>query len=527
MNEETQKPQGFSDLNLSKNILEALNKLGFTTPTPIQEKAIPLGLKGKDVIGIAQTGTGKTLAFTLPMIQRIGALGGKGLILVPTRELAHQVREEIEKVGSKIGIQSVLLIGGAAMEPQIYKLKKNPHIIVATPGRMIDHLERRTIKLHDVQTLVLDEADRMLDMGFTPQINRILETVPAERQTLLFSATMASGVAKIAHSYMREPVKIEVTPTGTSAKNIVQGIYYVEQDRKFELLESLIAEHKDELVMVFCRTKHGTKKMAHTLNKNRIKTEELHSNRSLNQRRNALENFKNRKSHVLIATDVAARGIDVKEIALVVNYDLPEQLEDYVHRIGRTGRAGHTGKAVSFATPGQFRDVKSIERIVGREIPALESQFAVSTDRMASMKNRHSAGGSGGSSGRRYGGGGGRGGSRGFAQRGGGGSRGFGSRDRNGSGERDFYGDRSSSAGGRSHSSSSRSGGSGYGRPSTGASRPSFSRSGGGHSPARAGGSRPGGFSRSGSSARSGSGAQGRSGSGRPASRNWTSSRSA
>lgn len=502
MNEETQKPQGFSDLNLSKNILEALNKLGFTTPTPIQEKAIPLGLKGKDVIGIAQTGTGKTLAFTLPMIQRIGALGGKGLILVPTRELAHQVREEIEKVGSKIGIQSVLLIGGAAMEPQIYKLKKNPHIIVATPGRMIDHLERRTIKLHDVQTLVLDEADRMLDMGFTPQINRILETVPAERQTLLFSATMASGVAKIAHSYMREPVKIEVAPAGTSAKNIVQGIYYVEQDRKFELLESLIAEHKDELVMVFCRTKHGTKKMAHTLNKNRIKTEELHSNRSLNQRRNALENFKSRKSHVLIATDVAARGIDVKEIALVVNYDLPEQLEDYVHRIGRTGRAGHTGKAVSFATPGQFRDVKSIERIVGREIPALESPLAVSADRMASMKNRHSAGGSGGGSGRRYGGGGGR--SRGFAQRGGGGGRGFGARDRNGSGGRDFYGGRSSS--------SSRSGGSGYGRSSgSSSSRPSFGRSGGGHSPARAGGSRPGGFSRSGS--------------GRPASRNWTSSR--
>ena len=374
---------------------------------------------------------------------------------------------KIEKVGSRIGIRSVLLIGGANIHQQIQKLKRNPHIIVATPGRMIDHLERRTIKLHDVQTLVLDEADRMLDMGFTPQINRILETVPATRQTLLFSATMDNRVSKIAHDYMREPVRVEVAAPGTSAKNIDQGMFYVEQDKKFDLLKSLIEEQKGELVMVFCRTKHGTKKMARTLDKMRIKSEELHSNRSLNQRRAALANFKSRKSQVMVATDVAARGIDVKEIALVVNYDLPEQTEDYVHRIGRTGRAGHSGKAVSFATPGQYRDVKSIEKIVGKEIPVLESEFALSEERVKGLKDRFGrSGGSrgrggrgfGGGRGRRFGGGRNSGGSRGgFRSRNSGGARGesrgnrgFGSRERTATGGNSNSGTGRPSRGGRS-----------------------------------------------------------------------------
>ncbi len=388
----------FTDLGLSKSVVDVLTNIKFIEPTPIQAKAIPLALQGKDVIGIAQTGTGKTLAFTLPMIERIQRSRGKGLILVPTRELAHQVREEIDKIGSRIGIHSVLLVGGASIEQQVYKLRRNPQIIVATPGRIIDHLERRTVKLYDVQTLVLDEADRMLDMGFTPQINRVLETVPKDRQTLLFSATMASGVARIAESYMQTPERVEVAPSGTSAKNIAQGVYFVEQDNKFTLLKSLIDENKGQLVMVFCRTKHATKKMALTLNKEGVRTEELHSNRSLPQRRRALENFKTRRSHVLIATDVAARGIDVKEIALVVNFDIPEQLEDYVHRIGRTGRAGHSGKAVTFATPRQMRDVKSIERIVGKEIPFIESPLSLKRDSL-----RMSAGNGGRSGGRNAG----------------------------------------------------------------------------------------------------------------------------
>lgn len=394
----------FRDLGLAKPILDALEKIKFTHPTPIQAEAIPVSLKGKDVIGIAQTGTGKTFAFTLPMIQRIGSIGGKGLILVPTRELAHQVREEIEKIGSRMGVRSVLLVGGANIHRQIQQLKKNPHIIVATPGRMIDHLDRRTIKLHDVQTLVLDEADRMLDMGFKPQLNQILETVPDTRQTLLFSATMEKEVATIAQNYMREPVRVEVAAPGTSAKNIEQGMYFVEQDKKLDLLLSNIKELEGGLAIVFCRTKHGTKKLAHTLNKKKIKSEELHSNRSLNQRRKALENFKTRRSQIMVATDVAARGIDVKEIALVVNFDLPEQLEDYVHRIGRTGRAGHKGRAVSYAKPEQYRDVKSIEKLVGKEIPVIQSELAITEDRLKSLEERYSKRGGGSYGGGRRGG---------------------------------------------------------------------------------------------------------------------------
>ena len=338
----------FDDLGLSRDLVKILTRLGFKTPTPIQEQAIPLALKGEDVIGIAQTGTGKTLAFFLPMLQKLDEKKGTGLIVVPTRELAHQVKDEIDRVGGHLGFKTVLLIGGANMERQIRTLKRGPHVIVATPGRLIDHLERRTARLDKVRVLVLDEADRMLDMGFAPQINRILKTVPTDRQTMLFSATMPPEIARMAKGYMRNPSRVEIARAGTSAENIEQGVYYVETSNKFRLLQDLLEEYKHKPVLVFVRTKHGTRKMARVLNKEGYRAEELHSNRTLNQRRGALENFKKGRSKIMVATDVASRGIDVKEIALVVNYDIPDKNEDYVHRIGRTGRAGHSGRAVSF-----------------------------------------------------------------------------------------------------------------------------------------------------------------------------------
>jgi ATP-dependent RNA helicase RhlE len=386
----------FDDLGLSNDLVKILTRLGFKTPTPIQEKSIPLALKGEDVIGIAQTGTGKTLAFFLPMLQKLEKEKGTGLIVVPTRELAHQVRDEIDKVGGHLGFKTALLIGGANMERQIRTLKRGPHVIVATPGRIIDHIERRTVRLDQVRVLVLDEADRMLDMGFAPQINKILKVVPANRQTLLFSATMPPEISKMANGYMKSPSRVEVARAGTSAENIEQGVYYVETSNKFRLLQDLLDEYKHGSVLVFCRTKHGTRKMARVLNQEGYRSEELHSNRTLNQRRGALDNFKKGKSKVMVATDVASRGIDVKEISLVVNYDIPDKNEDYVHRIGRTGRAGHSGRAVSFVTLSQHSEVKAIERLLGIDIDVLEAPGTLTISEVEKMAGRFSQRSSGG-----------------------------------------------------------------------------------------------------------------------------------
>jgi ATP-dependent RNA helicase RhlE len=464
-----QKPIRFSDLDLHQDLLNALDTLGFESPTPIQEKAIPIALEGKDVLGIAETGTGKTFAFCLPMVQKIAEEGGAGLVIVPTRELAHQVQLEIEKISKQMRMRTVLLIGGANMHKQTDRLKRRPNVIIATPGRLIDHLEHKNVKLDNVNTLVLDEADRMLDMGFTPQINRVLETVPDKRQTLLFSATMPTGIVKIAHSYMNNPERVEVARAGTSSANIEQGVFYVDGQKKLDLLMALLQEFNEGPVLVFCRTKHGTRKMARILNKKGFKAEELHGDRSQNQRRRALDAFKKGKVRVMVATDVAARGIDVKEIELVVNYDLPEQHEDYVHRIGRTGRAGHEGVALAFAEPDQHYDMKKIEKLIGKEITVHENDFTTSMSDVQRMSARfkngkkHSRGGRRGGFGGRRGGGGGRGGSR-------GGSRGG------------FGGGRGGSRGG-SRSSGGRSGGG--------------SRSGGSRGGSRSGGGRPGGQRRS------------------------------
>lgn len=359
---------GFAGLGIAPTLLEILTKHGFSTPTPIQHQSIPVAITGSDVIGIAQTGTGKTLAFGIPMIQRLAQFKGRGLVILPTRELALQVDENLKKIGAGIGMKTAVLIGGASMHLQKKALQTKPHVIIATPGRLIDHLEQKTIRLDDVKVLVLDEADRMLDMGFAPQIAKILATVPKDRQTLLFSATMPLEIVRIANTAMRTPVRVEVAPQGTLAERVEQELIFVPKHDKERLLELLLKE-QEGTVLVFSRTKHGAKKIARAVHAMGYTADELHSNRSLAQRKAALEGFKTGKYRVLVATDIAARGIDVKGIALVINYDLPDNPDDYVHRIGRTGRAGMAGKAVSFATPDQRGDVKGIERVIRGLIP--------------------------------------------------------------------------------------------------------------------------------------------------------------
>ncbi len=366
-----QTPQSFDGLGIAPKLLEILDKLGFITPTPIQHQSIPTALLGKDLMGIAQTGTGKTLAFGIPMIQHLAQAdkkGKKGLILLPTRELAVQVDESLNKIGKFIGLKTAILIGGENMGKQLRQLRNNPHIVIATPGRLIDHLEQKTIKLDHVGILVLDEADRMLDMGFAPQINKILATVPKERQTMLFSATMPAQIVEIAKKYMQLPVRVEVAPPGSSNLNITQELFVVRREQKVALLQSLLSEYKGS-VLVFSRTKFGAKKINAAVQKMGHTAAEIHSNKSLNQRLEALKGFKLGRYRVLVATDIAARGIDVTGIELVINFDLPEAAEDYVHRIGRTGRAGHLGRAISFATPDQRRDVRDIEYLIKKQLP--------------------------------------------------------------------------------------------------------------------------------------------------------------
>jgi len=360
----------FYGLGIAPDLLKRLEALCFVTPTPIQYKAIPIGIKGEDLIGIAQTGTGKTLAFTIPMLQRLSATKGQGLVLCPTRELAMQVEETLRKVGGAFGLKTAVIIGGANMHRQVKILKAKPNVIVATPGRLLDHMQQRTVSLNQVGVLVLDEADRMLDMGFEPQIKKILATLPDKRQTMLFSATMPAKISQIARQYMAKPLRVEVAPSGTTAEQVEQELFVVPRNQKMALLEQLLAEYQGT-VLIFSRTKYGAKKIARVINKLGHKAAEIHSNRSQNQRRAALEGFKSGRFRVLVATDIASRGIDVTEIELVINYDLPENSEDYVHRVGRTGRAGNAGKAISFACPEQSRDVDAIERLINIRIPIL------------------------------------------------------------------------------------------------------------------------------------------------------------
>ncbi len=388
----------FENLGLAPKIIETLTALKLTVPTPIQSKSIPFSLEGQDLIGIAQTGTGKTLAFALPLIQRLSRGGGRGLIVLPTRELALQVDETFQRIARYIPIRTAVLIGGENIEKQKRQLARQPHILITTPGRLIDHLEQRTVKLNDIRILVLDEADRMLDMGFAPQIKKILQVVPKDRQTLLFSATMPTEIATIAEKDMRSPVRVEIARAGTTAEHIKQELYVVRKDQKNQLLEKILSDTQGS-VLVFSRTKHGAKRLTTVVQSMGHRATEIHSNRSLNQRREALAGFKSGKYRVLIATDIAARGIDVTGIELVINFDLPDQSEDYVHRIGRTGRAGLTGRAVSFATPDQGQDVRAIERLTRTvlaitPLPTLpRARFVPPSAPSYGDERRHSTGG--------------------------------------------------------------------------------------------------------------------------------------
>jgi ATP-dependent RNA helicase RhlE len=362
---------GFYGLGIAPRLLGKIDTLGYNVATPIQHKAIPIAIEGKDIIGIAQTGTGKTLAYGVPMIQRLAKRKGKGLVLAPTRELAIQIRDALKPFTLALHMKTAVLIGGESKGPQVSSLKRKPRIIVATPGRLIDLLGQRVLRLDDVHVLVLDEADRMLDMGFAPQIERILRLVPRDRQTMLFSATMPFEIVRIASAHMHLPVHTEIAPSGTAAEGVSHEVFVVEKQFKGPLLERLLQQYKGP-ILVFTRTKRGARQVSRSLRKARYAAAEIHSDRTLAQRKEALNGFKSGKYRILVATDIAARGIDVHGIELVINYDLPDDPGSYVHRIGRTGRAGMEGRAISLATPDQGRDVRGIEKLIKMSISLSE-----------------------------------------------------------------------------------------------------------------------------------------------------------
>ena len=362
---------GFFGLGIAPRILETLERIKFKTPTPIQHKAIPLAIEGKDVIGIAQTGTGKTHAFAIPMIQRLAQKDALAIVLAPTRELALQIDEAVRVLAQPFGMRTACLIGGAPMRPQEEALRRRPHIIIATPGRFIDHMESRNILMVRVNMLVIDEADRMLDMGFAPQVEKILMLLPRQRQTMLFSATMPAEIMKMVNTYMQLPVHVEMAPSGTTAEGVTQELYIVKREAKISLLSKVLSQYQGS-VLLFIRTKHSAHKIVRAIREMGHRVAEIHSDKSLPQRREALEGFKSGRYRVLVATDIASRGIDVTKIELVINYDLPEDVENYVHRIGRTARAGCKGRAISFATPDQKGDVKNIEQLIRKQLPIVK-----------------------------------------------------------------------------------------------------------------------------------------------------------
>ena len=358
----------FFGLGIAPGLLKVLDALEFTVPTPIQEKAIPIAIEGKDVIGVAQTGTGKTLAFGIPMVQRLAQGKARGLVLLPTRELAAQINEDLTKFVRAFRLRTAVVIGGESMPRQIRQLKEHPHIIIATPGRLNDLLEQRQVRLSDVRILVLDEADRMLDMGFLPQIERIIKLIPRERQTMLFSATMQPSILSIASRYMHLPFRTEIAPSGTAPDLVTQEIFFVQKALKGDLLGQLLTQYTGS-VLLFVRTRRAAARVARLLRGMGHAAAEIHADRTQGQRTDAMRGFKSGKFRVLVATDIAARGIDVTDIELVINYDLPDDIGNYVHRIGRTGRAGKRGHAIAFATPDQRNDVRDIERFMRAAIP--------------------------------------------------------------------------------------------------------------------------------------------------------------
>ncbi len=365
----------FETLGLSPALLRALADNNYTTPTPIQVQAIPLALAGHDLMGGAQTGTGKTAAFALPLLQRLskttpsnGPRKPRALILTPTRELAVQVADSLKTYGRHLRLNVTAIYGGAGMGPQIEQLRRGTDILVACPGRLLDHMERGTAKLDEVQVLVLDEADRMLDMGFLPAIKRVLGRVPKDRQTLLFSATFEDRIKSLAMEFMRNPRQVQVTARNTIAETIVHRAHPVDNARKRDLLVEILAKRHTDQVLVFGKTKHGCNRLAEQLEKSGLSAVAIHGNKSQAQRQKALNLFKAGKARVLVATDVAARGLDIPNLPLVINHDLPMVAEDYIHRIGRTGRAGSTGEALSLVSPEEGGLLNQIQRMLKTDI---------------------------------------------------------------------------------------------------------------------------------------------------------------
>ncbi len=367
----------FEELGLIKPILDALKKQGYEQPTPIQQKAIPSILQKKDLLGSAQTGTGKTAAFAIPILQNLAEKNQasrhiKALILTPTRELAIQIEENFQAYGQHLKLKSLVIFGGVKQHQQEQQIKKGVDILIATPGRLLDFIAQGIIKINQLEIFVLDEADRMLDMGFVHDVKKILKLLPAKRQNLFFSATMPTEIAKLASEILVNPVKVEVAPVSSTADTIQQSIYFVEKDDKNDLLIHLLQNQKLDQVLVFSRTKHGADKIARKLNASKISAEAIHGNKSQNARQNALSNFKSKKTRVLVATDIAARGIDIDELKYVVNYELSDVSETYVHRIGRTGRAGSEGTSFSFVDGLDLANLRSTEKLIGKKIPVVK-----------------------------------------------------------------------------------------------------------------------------------------------------------
>ena len=369
----------FDDFDLDSRCLDLLDDRGIVTPTPVQEEAIPLVLDGRDVVGIAQTGTGKTLAFVLPALTLLAQGKPKRnsmLVLVPTRELCVQVHEVFEYVGAALGVTSTTIYGGVSLERQASDLHKGRHVIVATPGRLLDHMGRRNIRFGDLCILVLDEADRMLDMGFLPDILRILEKLPVDRQTLMFSATFPDSIARLANRMLRDPERVSVGAIEKPVDSVRQTLYPVRQEHKTRLLLRLLEEEEPGSTLIFFRTKIRTETLAHVLKKKGFNVAQLHGDRSQSQRQQALDGFRKGKYDVLAATDVAARGLDIEGVTHVFNYDIPLNPEDYIHRIGRTARAKAEGDAITFVTPAEFQALGGIEKALGHHIPRGKSDDA-------------------------------------------------------------------------------------------------------------------------------------------------------
>ena len=369
----------FESLDIIEPILKALQQEGYTSPTPIQKEAIPIVLNGTDLLGCAQTGTGKTAAFAVPILQLLSKTKVQGrtrpirsLIVTPTRELAIQIEESFKAYGKHTGLTSTVIFGGVNQNKQVAALKPGVDILIATPGRLLDLMNQGFITLKHIEIFVLDEADRMLDMGFIHDVKKLLKVLPKKRQSLFFSATMPPDIVKLADTILHNPSKVEVTPVSSTADTIQQYLYYVDKGNKNSLLLHLLQEEKMKTVLVFTRTKHGADKVVKFLVKHGITAEAIHGNKAQNARQRALNNFKAQTTRVLVATDIAARGIDVDELAYVINYEIPNISETYVHRIGRTGRAGANGTAFSFCDAEERKDVKNIEKLIGKKIPVIE-----------------------------------------------------------------------------------------------------------------------------------------------------------